>query len=46
MAINASRREEKEIIEETMRLEKERLEKAMKKESSSTRSLFLEFAFY
>lgn len=32
MAINASRREEQEILEETMRIEKEKLEKAMKKE--------------
>ena len=32
MAINASRREEQEIIEETMRIEKEKIEAAMKKE--------------
>lgn len=32
MAINASRREEQEILEETMRIEKEKLEKALKKE--------------
>ena len=31
MAINASRREEKEIFEETMRIEKEKIEKAVKK---------------
>ena len=32
MAINASRREEREIIEETMRIEREKIEAAMKKE--------------
>ena len=32
MAINASRREEKEIYEETMRIEREKIEKAIKKE--------------
>ena len=32
MAINASRREEREIIEETMRIEKEKIEEALKKE--------------
>lgn len=32
MAINASRREEQELYEETMRIEKEKLEKAIRKE--------------
>ena len=32
MAINASRREEQEILEETMRIEKEKIEEAVKKE--------------
>ena len=32
MAINASRREEQELIEETMRIEREKIEKVMKKE--------------
>ena len=35
MAINASRREEQELYEETMRIEKEKLEKAIKKEKKN-----------
>ena len=36
MAINASRREEQEIIEETMRIEREKIEKALKKKKKKT----------
>ena len=35
MAINASRREEREIIEETMRIEKEKIEQAVAKEKKN-----------
>ena len=38
MAINASRREEQELYEETIRIEKEKLEKAIKKEKKKQKN--------